>query len=142
MGIEEQKLAEFKCLRDEILIFYTRSNTRLIVCWTGISLIFAAAATSKIPELSIVSIILVASAWIDDSHNTQNMFRMSSYITEFHESTLPGLRWHIAFSQAQQKVGYYSGIRGFYIACFQPTQSRLWFVSLLRSCFIQPYPPL
>ncbi|MCW5212693.1 hypothetical protein VU04_07255 [Desulfobulbus sp. TB] len=113
MGIEEQQIAEFNALRAEILLHYSRRATRLTVCWTGLSLVFAGAAAAKIPELTFLSVIIAASAWIDDSNGLVNIFRVGAYIKIFLESKLSGLKWESALDEALKCSTHYEGLSGF-----------------------------
>ncbi|MDM8555931.1 hypothetical protein QUF75_14455 [Desulfococcaceae bacterium HSG7] len=109
MSKEEQLIAEFNALRAEIILLYSRRSTRLTVCWTGLSLVFAGAAAAKMPELTLLSIFIVSSAWIDDAYSFFLIQRIGAYIKVCLESELSGINWESSIDEASNITGYYKG---------------------------------
>jgi hypothetical protein len=92
----QARITEYQALRGEITALINRRTQRLTVAWGGVAALIAAGAVGKMPELSCLALLLVASAWRDELNQLNGIIKIGSYIECFIEKQTPGLAWESA----------------------------------------------
>ncbi|HUX30623.1 MAG TPA: hypothetical protein VMV78_08350 [Thiobacillus sp.] len=93
MTREEAALREFEALRNEILSYLARQNTRLSLIWAGIGVLIGAAVYSGISELGFVAAYLALLGWWERLDIGSAIRKIGSYIEVCLEPTIQGLNW-------------------------------------------------
>lgn len=86
-------IAEYKALRDEILVTYTRRTSIQNIGTALFAGLQVAAFTQSIPELCIGGTLLILAFWHDDIRWVESMARWGAYIRLVIEPQVPGLQW-------------------------------------------------
>lgn len=120
MKPQEAAIQEFQALRAEILSHFDRRSSRLNIVWAGISGLIAAAAFTKIPEISVVALLTTCTGWRDELKLSDNITRIGAYIRNVIEPNVAGLQWERAFKTALQSTRTpYTGKKKAWIQIFR-----------------------
>ena len=97
---EEAILAEYKALRDEAMVFYTRRATvqnLATILFVGFQ---TAAFLQRIPELSIAATLIMVAFWSDEIRWIEMGAKIGAYIRVVLEPRVAGLHWETIIQKA------------------------------------------